>query len=148
MIKGIIFDFNRTVYDPEKDELSEGILELLEELVTKNYKLVLISKNKGGNRREQIAQLGLNKYFLEVQVHERDKIEDDFNQALKVMDLKPEEVLVVGDRVVGEIYLGNKLGMKTVWYQVGRFASQFPSNDGEKPDYIIKKLVQILDFLK
>ena len=147
MIKGVIFDFNRTVYNPETDKLTEGLLELLIELKDKNYKLALLSKKTRPDRREQITNLGLDEYFIDIQVIEGGKTEENFVQTLNIMGLKSEEVLVVGDRIKSEIVLGNKVGMKTVWYQSGKFATESPEINMEKPDYIIKILKEIKFFL-
>ncbi len=139
MIKGIIFDFNRTIYDPEKNALTEGAIELLEDLSSR-FQLCLLSKTDEADRRKQISKLGLDKYFKDIQVNEGEKHKSHFKRCLKIMNLKASEVAVIGDRVVGEIRVGNQLGMLTIWYKSGKFATRLPQNEQEVPDYTITAL--------
>jgi len=50
MIKGIIFDFNWTIYDPEKDDLTEGAKELLDILRREGCKLCIVGKKTKEDR--------------------------------------------------------------------------------------------------
>jgi len=49
MIKCVIFDFNRTVYDPEKNDFCLGFLDLSQILKERGIKIGLIST--GGDSR-------------------------------------------------------------------------------------------------
>jgi len=139
VIKGIIFDFNRTIYDPEKNALTEGVIELLEDLSSR-FQLCLLSSGDKIERRKQISALGLDKYFKDIQVNEGEKQESHFQMCLRVMDLKASEVAVIGDRIAGEIRVGNQSGMLTIWYKSGKFATRLPQNNQEIPDYTITVL--------
>ena len=147
MIKGIILDFNRTVYDPEKDKLTDGVLELLDNLKKSDIPLCLLSKKTREDRRDQITDLGLDEYFIDIQVIEGNKTEMNFHQCLDKMHLNPHEVLVVGDRIKSEIVLGNKLGMKTIWYKSGKFANELPDKKIEEPNHTVSKLSEIRIYL-
>jgi len=147
MIKGIIFDFNRTLYDPETSSLAPGALEALDRLSEKGYKMCLLSKKTQEDRRERISELGLDKYFLDIQVIEGERREENFERCSRVMSLNNCEIAVVGDRIRSEITLGNRLGMATIWYKSGKFASETPRITEEKPDYTITALSEVLDCL-
>jgi len=146
-IRGFIFDFNRTLYDPEKNELIAGVLEILKKLFDSGYKLCLLSKKANLDRRRQISQLGLDKYFIDILVTDGDKNESDFQVCVDLMSLRPEQIAVVGDRVNREIKIGNRLGMKTFWFKVGKFSNELPENKDNEPDYTIFKLDEIADFI-
>jgi len=148
MIKGIIFDFNRTLYNPELCLLVNGTLEVLDDLTEQEMQLCLISKKSSEDRREQISNLGLDKYFKDIQVIKGEKKEEHLQYCLDIMGLSPEEVAVVGDRVRCEIGLGNRLGMTTIWFQRGVYGNEPPTNQYEKPNYRIKKLEQVLEIVK
>ena len=148
MIKGAIFDFNRTIYDPESDALIEGSLDLLEKLISEGYKLCLLSKKTTKDRRQQISNLGLDEYFLGIQVIEGKKSVENLERCRQVMSLKASEIAVVGDRVQGEISLGNQLGMVTIWYKSGKFSNEMPQNESQKPTHTITKLEETLQYLK
>jgi putative hydrolase of the HAD superfamily len=147
MIKGAIIDFNRTLYDPESSSLIPGAIDVLERLTNEGIKLCLISKRTKEERREQISELGLDKYFLDIQVLEDDKSQESFERCVRIMSLNPSEIAVLGDRVKKEIYLGNKLGMRTIWYKSGKFASELPQNKDEEPQYTITRLEEIFQYL-
>ena len=147
MIKGIIFDFNRTVYDPETSELTKGVLGLLYRLVAQRYRLCLISKKTAEDRAEQISELGLDKYFVDIQVIEGNKTEQNFERCMQVMSLDASEIAVVGDRTREEIRLGKKFGMRTIWYKSGKFAAEIPRGPEEEPDYAVTRLEEMVELL-
>lgn len=144
MIKGIIFDFNRTLYDPEKSGLYEGALNLLEKLA-KKYKLALISYGLS-DRKMLIRDLGIEKYFVKIIVVPEKK-KEPLLECLLAFDCRPEETLVVGDRVKSEIKLANELGMVTCWLRRGKFAAERPTKPSEKPDFIIFSLSEVPEVL-
>lgn len=137
MIKAVIFDFNRTLFDPEKDKLFPGVKVLLSKL-KKNYKLALISQKEDG-RLVKISKLGLNNNFAFINLT-TDKTAGELKKCCELLNVEPEEVLVVGDRVRGEIVLGNQLGATTVWLRKGKFANELPGSKAEEPKFIIKRI--------
>lgn len=62
MIKTIIFDWKRTLYDPDTGVLIEGALDFLEYLKNKNIPMVLIGKG-GEDMNEEVDRLGVRYYF-------------------------------------------------------------------------------------
>ncbi|MCL5419612.1 MAG: HAD hydrolase-like protein [Candidatus Marsarchaeota archaeon] len=143
MIKGIIFDFNRTLYDPDTGQLVDGATTLLKSLHGKGYLLCLISKKSVEGRKEQITSLGLDRYFIKILIIEGNKLEAHFMECLKAMALSAAEVAVVGDRINEEILLGNKIGMRTIWYKSGKFAAEAPKEAVQEPDYTITDLQNV-----
>ncbi len=143
MIKGIIFDFNRTLFDPNRNELVNGATEVLENL-SKKAKMCIVSGGDG-SRLETINSLGIGRFFIKIKVVSKEvgKSESDFQECLDVMNISAEETLVVGDRVEGEIKIGNKMGMKTVWFRFGKHSNTFPKSDEEEPDYEVSNLKEI-----
>jgi len=147
MIRGLIFDFNRTIYNPEEDRLIEGSEKLLRVLKRLGFKLCLLSKRTRENRREQIFQLGLDRYFDKILIIKGDKKEKHFQECLSSMCLSSPEVVVIGDRVESEILIANRLGMLTIWFQRGKFANVLPKNKFQKPDYVITNLEEIIGII-
>ncbi len=126
----IIFDYNRTIFDPEGDELFPGVFELLAEL-SKNHELFLVSMNEPG-REARFGELGIE-HFFETIVFVSKKTPELFAAMVK----GDKEVVVVGDRIKHEILLGNKLGFTTIWLNRGKFSAELPDNGNEEPDYVI-----------
>lgn len=47
-----------------------------------------------------------------------------------------------------ELEIGNKLKVTTIWVKQGKFASEEPENEHQKPDYSVKSLHDCLRVLK
>jgi FMN phosphatase YigB (HAD superfamily) len=137
----IIFDYNRTIFNPDTNNLYDGVLEILEELFLK-HELFLVSKYEP-TRSNVINKLEINKYFQKIVLVEQ-KTEEIF------IDLVGEnkDVVVVGDRIKREIYLGNLLGFNTVWVRQGKFSNEINDTEEEKPDYVIKDIKELLEIIK
>ena len=147
MIRGIIFDYNRTLFDPEKWDLIEEVPGLLEKLF-KNYKLCLITTGEG-HRLEKLEGLDLDKKFTKIIVVQGEhKDKKHFLECAKAMDLEPENVLVIGDKVRAEIKAGNNAGMKTVWFKFGKYAKTPPQEKEQEPTYTITKLDELYSVLE
>ena len=145
-IKGIIFDFNWTMYDPNAGGPSEGVVELLERLDGK-YSMCVFSCTISGiseaERRKQIDSMGVMPYLDFAEVIPTEKGDKDFRRCMEKMGIKPEETLVVGDRIASEISIGNRLGATTVRYRNGKYADMEPETDVQKPDYEIKHFKEL-----
>jgi FMN phosphatase YigB (HAD superfamily) len=138
MIRAIIFDFFRTLYDVDLQCVPEETVVLLRELKSR-YLLALVSRG-GEERRQQVRQI--SSLFDAVIVGE-EKTQEDFRRICIRFQLKPDEILVVGDRVQSEILLGKIAGMKTCWYRQGKFADELPATESEHPDFIICSLSEL-----
>lgn len=137
----IIFDYNRTIFNPDTNNLYDGVLEVLNKL-SSNHDLFLVSKYES-RRKDTINKLGINDYFKKV-ILVKEKTLDIFSSLTK----GDKNVFVVGDRVKGEIYLGNLLGFKTVWIKQGKFSNDVYTKIEEKPDYIIEEIKQLIEILE
>jgi len=150
MIKGIIIDFNWTIYSPEINGVSPGAIEIMQKLHGK-YKLALLSSRISGiseaERREQIHDLGIELFFEEIMILPKEKTMEDMRECMRRMGLKSEEMMVIGDRIISEITIGNQLGCVTVWYRQGKFANVGPENAQQKPRYTINHFNELLSLL-
>ena len=143
MIKAVVFDYGRTLLDRETNKFFPEAFKLLEDLKQKGYKLGLVSKTKNTpDRAEEIVETGLADNFDAV-ITTYVKKEENFKELASDLDIKPSEMLIVGDRIRGEIVIGNKIGSKTVWLKKGLFAKQPPRNNQEKPTYTINELAEL-----
>lgn len=132
----IIFDYNRTVYDPDTEQLFPGVLEMLENL-EKDHELFLISMNELG-RKDALSKLGINRYFNRVTFVD-EKTEEAFVSLVKNIS----DTMVVGDRTADEIRIGNALGCVTVWVRQGKFGKEMPLSKQEEPNFIIDKITDL-----
>ena len=141
MIKAIIFDYYRTLYNPEEKEVSKETLQLLQRLKEKGLRLALISKKEQG-REEEIKASPFFSFFSFVCFCEEKKV-TDLETACRVLKVSKEEAIVVGDRVKKEITVGNQAGIKTVWLKKGKFAEEVPTKDTDTPTYVITQLNEV-----
>lgn len=137
----IIFDFMRTLYDPETRNLELGAKEVLEYSI-KKYDCYLVSYDEG-EKEELFIELGIKKFFTSIELVER-KTKLTFQKILKN---KYRKVFVVGDRIESEIQIGNKLHFKTIWYRKGKFSTREPLKKIEHPKYIIENLIELKKLL-
>ncbi|MEK7115878.1 MAG: HAD hydrolase-like protein [Patescibacteria group bacterium] len=141
MKKIIIFDFNRTLYDPDNNRLITGTRFVLRTLLRRGFVLYLVSR-AGTSRRERIQTLGIDRYFFRIIVT-KEKHKKDFERIVS-KTIERRSSFVVGDRVRKEIRIGNSLGVQTVWLNRGKFANEKPRNKLEQPTYKIRALREIL----
>lgn len=129
-------------------KLKKNIKRILKALIEKGYKLGLIA-NQGKEMIDFLKKhnlwelfdfrgiseiLGLRKPDLRI-----------FKLALKG-GCKPNEAIMVGDRIENDIIPAKKLGMKTIRIRKGGFehSNQEPKNKREKADITIKSINQLI----
>ncbi len=106
MKKTIIFDFNKTIYDPYEGCLYRGSYSLLQKL-NKNYYLILVT-TYSPSRYLEIEKFKLNKYFTKIFIVKRKNLNLYKNLSLK----KP--AILIGDNLKEEIRIGKKLKFKVI----------------------------------
>jgi len=145
-IKAVIFDFNRTLYNPEKENMMEGARRLLNSLRKRGIKMALLSMTSSGEREQLISSLDLHSYFEETLVLSGTKKPEHFIELSQKLQVEPEKCIVIGDRIKQEIHSANLAGMKTCWLQRGKFKKEMPDIQDEKPDYTINNLHEVFHF--
>lgn len=146
MIEAIIFDWVGTLYQFGGTGLFPYSERVLRELHPK-YKLAVISKAVSDNvetRRQQMSKL--SQYF-EVMITDTDKTPEQFIECMRQLKVNPKNTLVVDDRTVRGIQIGNKLGCKTAWIQTGKYSNEFPTRKTGEPTYRINSIGDLLTIL-
>jgi FMN phosphatase YigB (HAD superfamily) len=140
----IIFDFNRTLYDPESKRLIDGARESLRLLRQQGYALYLVSRGSE-ERYRLIGKLGLLGFFDGISVTEQKNLE-----AFEAISLANPiaSLYVVGDRPSQEIRFGNQIGATTIRFQQGKFASERAQSNEERADHTIRNLSELLTLLR
>ncbi len=147
MVRGVIWDFMRTLYDPESGSLTAGARSVLEHCKQHDLPMCLLSSQGSGNREQQIQACGIQHFFVDIQIIAGHKTAEHFIWASYAMDVIPRDILLIGDRVKKEIVLGNRFDATTVWYRRGKFAQEEPGSQIEKPNYTITDLKQVIEIL-
>jgi len=116
------------------------------------YRMATISDGQGVWARPELASAGLAEYFETVVVSGdygyRKPDKRIFETALSRMNLRPEEVVFVGNDMYRDIWGAHEMGMKTVFFRSnqGDWRSR-----GAEPDYIIynfRELPAAIEFLE
>ncbi len=135
----IIFDYNRTIFNPEVGELYLGVFELLKDLASE-HDLYLITQAED-YRHAQLQGLGIDSFFKEIlYVDKKDK-----SQFAQISS--NTFTIVVGDRIKGEIVLGNELNLVTIWVKQGKHARILPENKLEEPKHTVLNIVDIKEII-
>lgn len=124
--------------------------KMILEILSQKYKLGVIANQVSGTK-DRLDNWGIGKYFdVVVASAEAGCAKPDlkiFNLALEQAECKPNEAVMIGDRLDNDVVPAKQLGMKTVWVRQGFAKYQSISNETEKPDFIIDTIGDILDIL-
>lgn len=143
MKRVVIFDFCRTLYNPDTESLIPHAKRVLRELRKRGFVLCVVTRAKS-SRSSLIRRFGINKFFRRIVVSP-EKSEEDFEQIFKNRYFERHSSYLVGDQVRHEISYGNRLGLQTIWLRHGKFADELPVDEREEPMYIVGRLKNILN---
>ncbi|WP_391121584.1 HAD family hydrolase [Psychrobacillus sp. L3] len=120
---------------------------ILEELRRNNFVLGMITNGYGQFQMDNIAALGIEKYFEAILVSETEGIKkpnpEIFERALKRLNVNPNESVFVGDHPENDVVAPEHVGMKGIWkkdVQWGTFETNYIVEDLGELLIIIKKL--------
>jgi FMN phosphatase YigB (HAD superfamily) len=125
-------------------------VEVLEDLSTK-YTLAIVALATAGERKIQerlkmIKANNLEKYFTSILFDVKNK-DSLYVKTLEDLSIKPEEVIIIDDRVVRGIKWGNEEGATTIWFQNGKFKNELPDNKTGEPTYTVHSLSEISEII-
>lgn len=108
-IKGLILDLDSTLVVPHSAELSGDAAAWLEQACSR-FKVAIASNNKDEVYLDKIRQL----LSIPVIGKAAKPSRKAFRRLLTDFDLKAEQVAVIGDRPLTDIWGGQRAGMKTI----------------------------------
>ena len=144
------FGLTKTPWHPEDEIPYSDAWDTLELLSKKGYRLGIIANQIAG-ASGRLRNWGLRKYFdvvvtsAEAGVAKPDKA--IFELALSLAGCKPEESIMVGDRLDNDIQPAKAMGMNTVWIKQGLAMLQSPSLEDRLADYQITQLCELIPIL-
>lgn len=146
MIKAIIFDWIGTLYQFRGKGLFPYSERVLRELSSK-YKLAAISKAPLEDIEMRSKQINEIKKYFDVIIVDTDKTSEQYIECMRKLNVEPENTLVVGDRTIREIKIGNQLGCQTYWIKNGKHANELPNEETGQPTRIINSIEDLLTIL-
>jgi len=141
------FALNKTPWHSEDEVPFDDCEETLRTLRDGGYQLGIIA-NQNPGAKDRLDAWGLGRYFsviassAELGISKPDK--EIFRLALAMADCRPENAVMVGDRLDNDIRPAKELGMKTVRIRKGLAIYMKPSCEAEVPDFTVDNLSQIL----
>ncbi len=142
-IAAIIFDWKRTLYDPDSKTLVEGATQLLATAQEIGAPMYLVGKG-GNDMYAEAKRLDVHELFTKVVFQEGAKEEGLFKP---FMSKNPRETLFIGDRIQSELAAGKSLGATTLWVRQGKFANEEPRGKDQEPDYTVTSLPEAVSLL-
>ncbi|MBT3355760.1 HAD family hydrolase [bacterium] len=141
--KLIIFDFLRTIYNPDKDIFVKDAMVVLDRLRIGNTLILYTSREGDKNRKSLLERIGLNEAFDEICLVEK-KDRKTMKLIADKYGKKNREVIVIGDRIKSEILIGNKNNFQTIWFKNGKYSKKGAESSIEEPDFLIDNLEELL----
>ena len=141
------FDFNKTPWHSEDEVPFDDCEETLRTLCDKGYQLGIIA-NQNPGAKDRLDAWGLGRYFsviassAELGISKPDK--EIFRLALAMADCRPENAVMVGDRLDNDIRPAKELGMKTIQIRKGIAVFAKPSCEAEVPDFTVDSLSELI----
>ena len=139
MIDSIIFDWKRTLYDPDTKTLIDGTKEILNKIQEIGIPMTLVGKG-GQDMYSETKRLNVEKYFKNIIFNESPKEKELFEPYISKNN--PRATLFIGDRIRSELAAGKSLGTTTLWVRQGKFATEEPENAAQNPDYTVNSLLE------
>ena len=145
-----VYGLNKAPWNSDDEVVYPEAEECLREL-SKRYKIGIIANQNPGSR-ERLEKIGLLKYIdIVIASAEEGVAKPDlriFKAALSRAACKPEEAVMVGDRIDNDIIPANKIGMTTVWIRQGFGGYAELKTVEEQPDYIVNTLAEITELFR
>lgn len=134
----------------KEDEILYGDASKCLEILSSRYEIGIIANQSLGTR-QRLEQHGVLRYIdLVIASAEEGVAKPDkkiFEIALERANCKPDNAIMIGDRIDNDIIPAKLLGMHTIWIKQG-FGQYFNiTEDVEKADYVVHSLMDICNIL-
>jgi len=129
-------------------DLLDGIEEVLSSLFGK-YKLIVATKGDLLDQERKLEKSGLLKYFHHIEVMSEKK-EDDYKKLLSHLDIKPSELLMIGNSLKSDVLPLISIGAKAIHvpFHTTWVHEEVSKQDALNSEYkTIQKITDILEFL-
>lgn len=108
-IKAIITDLDNTLVEWDRPNATPQLIQWFEEMKKHNIQVTIVSNNNEKRVKEFADPLGIPFIFLA-----RKPLTKAFNRAVKLMGVRKEETVVIGDQLLTDVLGGNRSGFYTI----------------------------------
>ena len=95
-------------------ELIDGAKESVEYLYNKGYEMSIITKGMKDVQKRRVEELSIKNYFKDYHIVKH-KLKSDYEELLKIYNLKPEQCYMIGNSPKGDINEAKKAGLNTIY---------------------------------
>lgn len=139
------FGLKKTPWHKEEERLYPDTLQCLE-TIHKRFQTGIIANQSPGSK-ERLGRFGILQYIDLLIVSAEEGVEKPdrriFELALERAGCRPEEAVMVGDRLDNDIVPANEMGMYTVWIRQGSWKYACPGAGMEQPDMRVDSLGEL-----
>ena len=144
------FGLAKTPWHSEDEVPFVDCVQTLQALCDKGYRLgIIANQTPGAKKRLDAWELG--KFFTvfatSAELGVSKPNQEIFRKALAMAGCKPEEAVMIGDRLDNDIRPANELRMCTIQIRQGIMKYLSPSCVAETPVYTVNSLSELLDIL-
>ena len=145
-ITTIVFDWGRTIWNPDSDALFHGARKILERLSVGRRLMIVSLATKGAEeierRKRIIADLEIAGLFTDIVFVSEEK-DEAYVSLFAKHELDHTKTVIVDDRIIRGIAWGNRTGVYTIWFQNGKFKDELPSEETGEPTFTITDFEQL-----
>ena len=120
------------------------------EILNKKYRIGVIANQSLGTK-SRLEKWGIMKYIDLVIASAEEGVSKPnpkiFEIALQRAKCEANKAIMIGDRIDNDIMPAKKMGMRTIWIKQGFGGYWQITGDDEKPDYIVKNIIEICSCL-
>jgi putative hydrolase of the HAD superfamily len=144
---------NKAFYEPELPlqlPLLEGARQNIDQL-KKNYSLYVVTAGYESAQKQKAKALGIDQDFKKIFVVnslQKERKLGSFEKILELENIKPHELLCIGNSLSSEIKDAKKLGAVACYFEFGEDRGPVSLNPAEKPDYHVKHHFDIIPTCK
>ncbi len=107
-IKSLFFDLDNTIIAYDEAELNHKQIEFIKEL-QKDFKVLILS-----NTDYKRVSIAVNKIEIPFIWHAKKPLKVGFRKALRMLNSKKEETMIIGDQLMTDIYGARRFGIKSI----------------------------------
>ncbi|MBR4110787.1 MAG: YqeG family HAD IIIA-type phosphatase [Clostridia bacterium] len=135
-VKGILLDVDNTLIDYHKN-LSDKIVKWVQEAKNKGFKICILSNSNKEEKIKKVADALEIKYIM----FARKPLQAGFKKAINLLELKPENIAMIGDQVFTDVLGANIANMVSVYVDpIDRKEYWYTSWKRPIEDFILRKV--------
>lgn len=106
---GLLFDLDNTLAPFDIVYPTDDIISFISSLLERGFKVCLVSNNKG--TRVEVFNEKLNLPMVSKAGKPKKK---GISKALSLLNVTPQQAVMIGDQLFTDVYVGNRLNMETI----------------------------------